>query len=100
MAKEKTVNTTVGIALLCLTILIVLGFGALFSAEYESTCTTNEGTGKSVCTTRSAWKGWSALPIQALAGASGAAAAGFAAFKTARKQDDDPNDPPPTNVDN
>lgn len=93
MAKDKVIGTTVGIALMCLTAVIVCIFGALLSIEYESNCTTQEDTGKTLCTTRSAWKGWSGVPIQSLASAVGIAAGGYAAWKTARKQDDDE---PPT----
>lgn len=79
--KEKIVGTAFGILAMCLTASIVLIFGIALSVEYESNCATNEATGKINCNTRSAWRGWSGVPIQAIAGALGTAGGAYAAYK-------------------
>lgn len=77
---EKTISTGYGIFAMCLTAFVVLLFGVIFSIEYESNCSTNEVTGKVLCTTRSAWKGWSGIPIEPLAGAIGTAVGAYALY--------------------
>lgn len=87
MAKpEKIVSTGFGIFAMCLTAGIVLIFGIIFSVEYESSCVTNEQTGKVACSTKSAWKGWSGVPVQSLAGAIGTAGGAYAAYRAGRRQ--------------
>lgn len=92
---EKVISTGYGIFAMCLTAFVVLLFGVIFSVEYESNCTTNEATGKVLCTTRSAWKGWSGIPIEPLAGAIGTAVGAYALFlKTRNGQNHGDSDSP------
>lgn len=87
MAKpEKVVSTAFGIFAMVLTAGVVLILGLALSVEYESNCSTNEETGKTSCSTKSAWKGWSGIPIQGLAGAIGTAGGAYAAYKAGHRQ--------------
>lgn len=91
MAKrEKVVSTGFGLFTMCLTLLIALIVGAAFSVEYESSCSTSESSGKTLCTTRSAWKGFSGIPIEPLAGVAGSIGGALALyFKTRGQQTDE-----------
>lgn len=86
--REKIVGTWFGLFAMCLASGVTLLLGLALSVEYESVCTTSE-TGKTSCNTRSAWKGWSGLPIEALAGIGGTSSAAFAAWRLAQKPKDD-----------
>lgn len=88
---ERTVSTAFGILAMCLTSGIVLIAGLALSIEYESNCTTSEATGRTLCSTKSAWKGWTGIPIQSLAGAAGTAGGAYAAYRFGRKQQPDSN---------
>lgn len=85
---KKIVSTAFGLLAMCLASGVTLILGLALSIEYESSCTTNEA-GKTFCNTRSAWKGWSGLPIEALAGIGGTFSAAAAAYGFAQKRKDD-----------
>lgn len=87
-SKEKIVGTWFGLFAMCLAAGITLILGLALSVEYESTCTTNEA-GKTNCNTRSAWKGWSGLPVEAIAGLGGTISAAAAAYGFAQKRKDE-----------
>ena len=86
--SEKIVGTWFGLFAMCLAAGLTLILGLALSVEYESTCTTNEA-GKTSCNTRSAWKGWSGMPVEAIAGLGGTISAAAAAYGFAKKRKDD-----------
>lgn len=89
--SEKIVGTWFGLFAMCLASGLVLILGLALSIEYESSCTTSE-TGKTACSTRSAWKGWSGIPVEILAGLGGTSSAALAAYGFARRSKDGEGD--------
>lgn len=68
------------------TVFGVLASGAIlavFSTTYESSCTP-DAAGKKVCTENVNFKGWEAIPLQALPGAVGTGLGFYAAFKNGK----------------
>lgn len=72
--KPRVIDTKSAVFILFLTVGCVFGFGALFSWQYESNCTSNPKTGEASCTERRAWDGSGAVSAIAGIGASSAAA--------------------------